>query len=227
MIAALFDCDGTLFSNQQGVGMVKYAEAHGHPKAGNAYYRRLYPSYLLSRLGLISPVRFLHSIVNNLGEVIMRDLSADEGEALFRWVANEHLLATKRVDTAARLAEHQAQGHTVLLISAMFLPCLRYIADHFGVEDYIGTEIEVRNRRYTGRVLPPPITGPIKAEKARQLFSSRGMDVDWASSYAYGDSFTDHNMLELVGHPVAVYPDKKLNQLAMKQKWELMGTPKA
>jgi len=60
----------------------------------------------------------------------------------------------------------------------------------------------------------------------RELVQSRGWDVDWAASYAYGDSFTDHHMLNLVEHPVAVYPDAKLHALAKEKNWEVLGTPK-
>lgn len=225
MIVALFDCDGTLFSNQQGIGMVQYAETHGRPGIKNAYYRRLFPAFLLSRLRLMRSIRFLQTLVDQLGWV-MKGMSKEEGDALFRWVANDHLLATQRADTVARLAEHQAKGHTVVLISAMFMPCLQHIADHFKVKDFIGTGIEIRDGHYTGVVIPPVVTGPVKAEQARHFFSSREMDVDWPASYAYGDSYTDHNMLEIVGHPVAVYPDSKLNRLALDRNWEVLGTAK-
>ncbi|MEO5888081.1 MAG: haloacid dehalogenase-like hydrolase, partial [Anaerolineales bacterium] len=97
---------------------------------------------------------------------------------------------------------------------------------HFGVSHLIGTQLEVSNDKYTGRMTPPVITGKAKAGKIRELLSTRGVDVDWSSSHAYGDSFTDREMLSLVGHPVAVYPDKKLFALATEKNWEMIGTPK-
>ena len=36
----------------------------------------------------------------------------------------------------------------------------------------------------------------------------------WRSSYAYSDSITDLHMLEVVGHPYAVNPDKELRKEA-------------
>jgi phosphoserine phosphatase len=70
------------------------------------------------------------------------------------------------------------------------------------------------------------MSGATKATKVRELAQSRGWDVDWAASFAYGDSFTDHYMMDLVGHPVAVYPDAKLHALAQEKNWEVLGTPK-
>ena len=41
------------------------------------------------------------------------------------------------------------------------------------------------------------------------------------ASYAYTDSYTDAPMLEAVGHPVAVNPDRVLARLARERGWEV------
>ena len=38
--------------------------------------------------------------------------------------------------------------------------------------------------------------------------------------YSYSDSFTDLPMLEAVGHPVAVNPDRPLARVARERAWE-------
>jgi phosphoserine phosphatase len=43
------------------------------------------------------------------------------------------------------------------------------------------------------------------------------------ASYAYADSLTDVPVLELVGHPVAVYPDEGLAALAWQKGWPILG----
>ena len=225
MILALFDSDGTLYSNQMGRGMMKYEEINGRKVAAQLYYASLMPGLLLSRLGLMSPEAFQHALLQGLTKFI-KGSNLQEGETLFSWVAGEFLLPTQRADIVQRLKDHQTQGHLVVIASGSFTPCLDMIGKHFGVSNLIGTQLEVRDERYTGRMIPPVITGSTKAEKVRELISNLGVDTDWASSYAYGDSFTDRDMLSLVGHPAAVYPDKKLHRLATAQKWEVLGTPK-
>ena len=48
-------------------------------------------------------------------------------------------------------------------------------------------------------------------------------DVEWSSSYAYADSYTDLPLLERVGHPVATYPDSRLAAHALEHEWEILG----
>ena len=225
MIVALFDSDGTLYSNQMGWGMMKYEEINGRKNRARLYYASLMPSYFLNKAGLIKPESFQHTLILGLTR-FFRGSTLEDGMSLFKWVVNEYLLPATRTDIAQRLKEHQERGHRVVIISGSFTPCLNLIGKHFGVNDLIGTQVEIKNERYTGNIIPPLITGTAKAEKIRELLSSHGEKVDWASSYAYGDSFTDRDMLGLVGHPVAVYPDKKLHKLAKEKNWEVLGTPK-
>lgn len=225
MIVALFDSDGTLYSNQMGWGMMKYEEINGRRAAAQLYYASIMPGYVLSKIGLMKPEAFQHTLMNGLTKFI-KGLNLEEGATLFDWLTNEFLLTSQRTDIAERLKDHQSRGHLVVIISGSFTPCLDLIGKYFGVTDLIGTQLEVRNERYTGKIIPPVITGKAKAEKIRELLSTRGVEVDWPSSYAYGDSFTDRNMLEMVGQPISVYPDKKLHKLAKERNWEVLGRPK-
>ena len=223
MIVALFDSDGTLYSNQMGFGMMKYEEMNGRRNRARLYYASLMPGYFLNKSGLMKPERFQRSLIMGLTR-FFKGSNIEDGMSLFHWVVFEYLLPAKRTEVANRLKEHQEKGHRVVIVSGSFTPCLELIGEHFRVIDLIGTPVEIQNERYTGKIIPPLITGIAKAEKIRELLSTQ--DVDWSSSYAYGDSFTDRDMLQLVGHPVAVYPDKKLHKLAQKKGWEVLGTPK-
>ena len=225
MIVALFDSDGTLYSNQMGWGMMKYEEMNGRRNRARLYYASLMPGYFLNKWGLMKPERFQYSLILGLTR-FFRGSTSEEGRSLFNWVVNEYLLPSTRADIAQRLKEHQAKGHRVVIVSGSFTPCLDLIGENFGVTDLIGTQVEVQDERYTGNIIPPLITGTAKAAKIRAMLATYQEDVDWASSYAYGDSFTDRDMLGLVGHPVAVYPDKKLHRLAKEKNWEILGTPK-
>ena len=225
MIVALFDSDGTLYSNQMGRGMMKYEEMYGSKTAARLYFASLLPGFILNKMGLMKPVAFQELLLKGLTKFI-KGLKINGAEPRFEWLVKEFLLKSQRTDVVARLRDHQSKGHLVVIASGSFTPALDLIGKHFGVTNLIGTRLEVSDDKYTGRMTLPVITGKAKAEKVRELLSARGVEVDWSASYAYGDSFTDREMLSLVGHPVAVYPDKKLFALATEKNWEIIGTPK-
>jgi hypothetical protein len=54
----------------------------------------------------------------------------------------------------------------------------------------------------------------------RALAEERGYDLD--ACFAYSDSETDAPMLETVGHPFAVHPDKALRKLAEENGWPIL-----
>jgi hypothetical protein len=53
----------------------------------------------------------------------------------------------------------------------------------------------------------------------RRVAAQQGIDL--SASYAYSDSATDLPMLEAVGHPVAVNPDRDLLRAAREREWEV------
>jgi phosphoserine phosphatase len=90
------------------------------------------------------------------------------------------------------------------------------------VAHLVGTQVETRQGRFTGRLLPPIVKGADKAAQLQKYLSDRKWDVDWAASYAYGDSQSDRAFMELAGHPVAVHPDPALRALALDRHWEIL-----
>lgn len=222
MRAALFDADGTLYSAQMGRGMVEYARSHGRRLRAMRYYASLLPRLILRRLGKGDSEDFQRALIEGLGGLI-KGWDVAKGEQAFRWVAHDYLLSTRRADVLERLQEHQAQGHSVAIISGMLAPCLAVIGEELGVRDLIGTQVEIRAGVHTGRIVPPIIKGADKAKKTVEYFAGLGKDLDWSGSYAYGDSISDRGLLEMVGNPVAVYPDADLRALAQSRGWEILG----
>lgn len=226
MIAALFDCDGTLYSGVFGRGLMRYASEHGRAWQVRVYYLSLLLPFWLRKLKLLPEEKFQPQLMTGLA-ALLKGMTEAEGRALFDWLWHEYLLPTQRPETMARLREHQAQGHAVVLVSAQFLPCLELLGQHLNVTGVVGTRLEIEMGRYTGRIIPPLISGQAKDICTRELFSTRLMAIDWGASYAYADSITDQDLLGMVGHPVAVHPDAKLHALAQAKNWEVIGTPKA
>lgn len=62
---------------------------------------------------------------------------------------------------------------------------------------------------------------PQKARAVEELAGAQGYDL--SASYAYRDSATDLPMLEIIGHPVAVNPDRALRRVALHRGWPMLA----
>jgi len=114
---------------------------------------------------------------------------------------------------------HHLAGRKVYLVSASPEEIVGPLANFLGVDGYIGSRSKVDEEgRYTGE-LDFYAYGPYKVAAIRQLAAEE--QIDLSRSYAYSDSYTDLPMLELVGHPVAVNPDRVLARIAKERGWEI------
>jgi HAD superfamily hydrolase (TIGR01490 family) len=93
------------------------------------------------------------------------------------------------------------------------------IAALLGAGTVIATQMVVANGCYTGDVAFYAY-GEAKATRIRELAAERGYRL--ADCYAYSDSITDLPMLEAVGHPNAVNPDRALRRVATQRGWPVL-----
>jgi HAD superfamily hydrolase (TIGR01490 family) len=117
------------------------------------------------------------------------------------------------------IEEHRQAGRKTVIVSSSPAETVEPIAEYLGVDDVIATRARLDDRgRYTGE-LEFYAYAAHKADAIREMAVYEGLDL--ASSYAYSDSITDLPMLELVGHPVAVNPDRELARVAREREWEV------
>jgi len=118
------------------------------------------------------------------------------------------------------LEQHQSAGRKTYIVSASPEEIVRPLAEYLGVDGAIASRAVVDlDGRYTGEMAFYAY-GPFKAEAMHDL--ARAEDIDLDASYAYSDSYTDVPMLEAVGHPVVVNPDRVLARLARDRDWEVL-----
>ena len=223
MIAALFDLDGTLYT-----GHIWQDLARSHWAARRE--RRWVVAYLvrnmapapLYHLGLLDKEPYFQKWGETMGW-LLRGWTPDQAGALFDQLIEEQIRPNLRPDVLDRLRHHQAQGHTVALVSGTFGPFLEQIAGAIDVPHAIGTPLEVRDGHYTGRIVPPLCQGQGKPQRVQAHFEERGLEVDWATSFAYADRDLDIPLLERTGQPVAVYPDQALWAHARARGWPVLG----
>jgi HAD superfamily hydrolase (TIGR01490 family) len=117
------------------------------------------------------------------------------------------------------IEEHRKAGRKTVIVSSSPAETVGPIGDYLGVDDVIATRARLDEQgRYTGE-LEFYAYAAHKADAIREMAVTEKLDL--ASSYAYSDSITDLPMLELVGHPVAVNPDRELARVAREREWEV------
>ena len=116
------------------------------------------------------------------------------------------------------IALHRALGRKVYIVSSSPEEVVRPLAERLGADGVITTRAESVDGRYTGR-LEFYCYGEQKADAIRELAQREGIDL--STTYAYSDSATDLPMLEAVGLPVAVNPDRDLRKVAEQRDWQI------
>ncbi len=123
-------------------------------------------------------------------------------------------------DEAVQLIEeHHAAGRDVVIVSTSGSEVVEPIGALLGADRVIATRLEIVDGRYTGEIDYYAYADE-KANAIRELAEERGYDL--AASYGYSDSATDIPMLEAVGHPHVVNPDKELRKLADARSWPVL-----
>jgi HAD superfamily hydrolase (TIGR01490 family) len=116
------------------------------------------------------------------------------------------------------IALHHALGRRVYIVSSSPEEVARPLAERLGADGVIATRAESVDGKYTGK-LEFYCYGEQKAEAVRELAKREGIDL--SGSFAYSDSATDLPLLEAVGSPVAVNPDRELRRVAEQREWHV------
>jgi HAD superfamily hydrolase (TIGR01490 family) len=119
------------------------------------------------------------------------------------------------------LLRHRAAGHTVVLVSGSFLPCLGPLARHLGADTLVCARPEVTVFGTLTGEIRQPLIGPAKAAAAMRILAER--QVDPAGCFAYGDHASDLDLLEVVGRPHVVGVDPILRRIAGERGWPVLA----
>jgi len=123
-------------------------------------------------------------------------------------------------EAVERIQQHKSAGQDVVIVSSSGQEVVGPIGAMVGADYVLATRMVVSDDgKYTGEI-ERYVYGPEKAEAVRELAAERGYDL--AASYAYSDSITDLPLLDEVGHPTAVNPDRALRKIAVERGWPIL-----
>ncbi len=136
----------------------------------------------------------------------------EEFKAAIAMNLNQQVLVT--------IHKHLQEDIQIYLVSGAYTQFLEQVISDYPFQQIIGTEILYSSDRVDTSLPLDHVNGPTKATKIRELLENQ--QIDWENSYAYGDSYSDIHILELVGNPVAVRPEEKLRQVAIERGWTIL-----
>jgi HAD superfamily hydrolase (TIGR01490 family) len=214
--AAFFDLDKTIIARSSTLAFGPSFYRHGLISRHDVVRGLL--AQLLFRLGGASHQR-MEKFRDQVSQVC-RGWPADRVTDIITRNLQDLIVPHLYAEALALLTAHRSAGQDVVIVSTSGQEMVGPIGDLLGAATVIATRMEVADGRYTGQV-EFYAYGQAKADQVGRLARERGYSLP--HSYAYSDSITDLPMLEIVGNPRAVNPDRALRKVALQRGWPVLS----
>lgn len=215
MEIAIFDLDNTLISGDSdyewgqyliGLGLVD-AEHHAREN------QRFFDHYKAGTLDIHEYARFA-----------FKPFTEHPLQDLLRWrdaFLAERINPIVRHKAVSLVHQHRQAGHELMIITSTNRFLAQPIAELFGVNNVIATEIAMKDGAFTNCIAGEPSLGAGKVIRLQKWLSDAGHQPEM--SWAYSDSHNDIPLLEWAKEAVAVDPDATLTAYAQRRGWEIIS----
>jgi HAD superfamily hydrolase (TIGR01490 family) len=215
----LFDLDGTLLPTDSDHAFGEFLIGLGWAD-GEAYRRRndaFFHAYQEGALDIGEYIEFCTAP--------WRYRSPDEIAAASARFIDEVARPALHPAALALVRRHVEAGDTVAIVTATNDFITRPIADLFGVDALVATELERdAGGRATGAIRGVPAFRAGKIERVESWLAAQGRTLaDFERSTFYSDSTNDLPLLERVSHPVATNPGAALREIALARGWPILN----
>lgn len=215
MRLAVFDLDQTLLSSDSDYLWGKFlidqgvVDAEAHARENDRFFR----DYQAGTLNIHDYVAFVVApmLENPLAKM----------QALLKQYVDERIEPLIARGSRALLAQHRAQGDTLLITTATNRFVVEPIAALLGVDNLIATDLEIVDGQYTGKIAGTPNFQHGKVTRLQAWIAAQNQPV--TVTCAYSDSHNDLPLLSLAERPVAVDPDPTLRAEARARGWDIIS----
>lgn len=167
--------------------------------------------------GQNAPLEKMYQIaINDMAGRTLEEILQIGRECFEKWI--RPLVYSEAV---AKVEEHKAKGHPIYLITSGPYMSVRILAEFLGVEGkYSAGPVIDADGRLTNQLRRPIYYRQGKLVAAEEILKAHG--ADWKDVTFYTDSIDDIFLLEKVGKPHLVNPDKKLLKVGRERQWPVL-----
>jgi putative phosphoserine phosphatase/1-acylglycerol-3-phosphate O-acyltransferase len=137
------------------------------------------------------------------------------GERVF----DKHLAGDIYPESRSLIRAHLNRGHTVVIVSSATRYQVDPIARELGIDHVFCNRFEVEDGVFTGKVEEPICYARGKLDAATKFATEQNTDL--SHCYFYTDGFEDLSLLEEVGFPRPLNPDRSLEEVARRRDWPI------
>ena len=181
----LFDFDGTITTREMLPDFLHYAAPKWRLRIGKPM---LMPFVIAYRAGLLNGSR-LRAM---LAWVAFRGMPEADYEAKAVAFARDVLPGVLRPEAMSRIAEHKAQGDTIVVLSGAYDVYLKHWCAQHGLA-LISSTLEAKDGVMTGRYAGAQCVNREKSRRVRERYEL----ARYAEVHAYGDTHEDLDLLAL------------------------------
>lgn len=209
-VGAFFDFDGTIIYGYSGTTYLREQIRRGdiNPKQLVELTKTMV-DFGLGNMGF--------SAMLTVASQFLEGIDESEYQKFAQRLYKKHIAKLIYPESRALIEAHLKKGHTVAIVSAATPYQVVPAAKELGVEHVKCSNLEVIDGKLTGAVLKPTCYGMGKVDAAENLGAK--FDIDMQQSYFYSDSDEDIQLLEYVGKPRPLNPNKRLRSIAKGRGW--------
>jgi len=209
---AFFDMDKTILSKNSGQLYYKYYYKKG--EIGFMDFLKLLPIPILFAFGMLK----LEYISRVLSDKYIGLTESEIYKKTQKWFDDfGHKFI--REDLVEEIKKHRKNNAEIVLISASPRNLCYPLYDYLDMDELISTDLIIENDIFKG-IQGKNVYGNVKVERAKEFLSGKNMKFE--DIYFYSDSISDLPLLEAVGNPICVNPDKKLMKVAINKNWKIL-----
>jgi len=209
---ALFDFDGTIIFGFSIASVFRQRVLSGQLSAQEALQQ--FFSLISHRINGTEYSKLLQEAAETLVDVAESEF-VELGETVF----DRYIAASIYPESRALVRAHLDRGHTVAILSSATPYQVNPVARELGIQHVMCNRFETSDGKFTGEVLPPVVYAEGKRVAAEAFAAERAANLK--DCYFYSDGFEDLPLLEAVGHPQPLNPDKSLEIVARRRGWQV------